>query len=76
MSSISLNNAYLLFLIIPLAALLIVPFVIAVRKENVNGVVKSLYDLTVFIFIEQTFKHFSDFGIGVFTCFHLYAGTG
>ncbi len=37
MSSISLNNAYLLFLIIPLAALLIVPFVIAVRKENVNG---------------------------------------
>lgn len=37
MSSISLNNAYLLFLIIPLLALLIVPFVIAVRKENVNG---------------------------------------
>ncbi len=37
MSSISLNNAYLLFLIIPLVALLLVPFVIAVRKENVNG---------------------------------------
>lgn len=37
MSSISLNNAYMLFLIIPLVALLLVPFLIAVRRENVNG---------------------------------------
>ncbi|HIU80702.1 MAG TPA: VWA domain-containing protein [Candidatus Coproplasma excrementipullorum] len=37
MSNISFDNVYLLFLIIPLAALIVVPFVLAVRRENANG---------------------------------------
>ena len=37
MSSISLDNPYLLFLIIPLIALFGIPFAIAVRKDNINS---------------------------------------
>ena len=37
MSNISFDNVYLLFLIIPLVAIIAVPFALAVRKENVNG---------------------------------------
>ncbi|MDE7306417.1 MAG: VWA domain-containing protein, partial [Clostridia bacterium] len=37
MSSINFVNVYWLFLIIPLILLCVVPFVIAVRRENVNG---------------------------------------
>lgn len=37
MSSISFDNIWLLFLILPLAVLLTVPFVVAVRGENANG---------------------------------------
>ncbi|MCM1438293.1 MAG: VWA domain-containing protein [Roseburia sp.] len=37
MSSINFDNPYLLFLIIPIAALFIIPFAIAVRKDNLNG---------------------------------------
>ena len=37
MSSINFDNPYLLFLIIPLVALFAVPFIIAVRKDNING---------------------------------------
>ncbi len=36
MSSINFDNPYLLLLAIPVAALIIVPFVLAVRKENSN----------------------------------------
>lgn len=36
MSSISFDNPYLLLLAIPLAVLLVVPFFVAVRKENAN----------------------------------------
>lgn len=36
MSSINFDNVYLLFLAIPLAILLAVPFILAVRKENAN----------------------------------------
>ncbi len=37
MSSINFDNVYLLFIAIPLVALLSVPFFLAVRKNNVNG---------------------------------------
>ena len=37
MSSISFANVYLLFLAIPLVALFIVPFALAIRRDNVNG---------------------------------------
>lgn len=37
MSSISFDNVYMLFIAIPLAALLTVPFCFAVRKDNRNG---------------------------------------
>ena len=37
MSSISFDNLYLLFLAIPLIALFVVPFLLAVRKDNRNG---------------------------------------
>ncbi|MGN0818674.1 MAG: VWA domain-containing protein [Candidatus Coproplasma sp.] len=37
MSSINFDNPYLLFIAIPLVVLLCVPFVLAVRKDNVNG---------------------------------------
>jgi Mg-chelatase subunit ChlD/uncharacterized membrane protein len=37
MSSINFDNVYLLFIAIPLVLLLLVPFFIAIRKENVNG---------------------------------------
>ena len=37
MSSINLDNAYLLFLIIPLVLLFAVPFFVAVKKQNANG---------------------------------------
>ena len=37
MSSINLDNPYLLFLAIPIAALFIIPFAIAIRKDNLNG---------------------------------------
>ncbi|MDE6442452.1 MAG: VWA domain-containing protein, partial [Clostridia bacterium] len=37
MSSINFDNAYLLLIAIPLAALLLVPFFLAVRKDNANG---------------------------------------
>lgn len=37
MSSINFDNPYLLLLAIPVAALFIVPFAIAVRKDNING---------------------------------------
>ena len=37
MNSISFDNVYLLFLIIPFVAIIVVPYVIAVRKENANG---------------------------------------
>ena len=37
MNSISFDNVYLLFLIIPFVAIVVVPYVIAVRKENANG---------------------------------------
>lgn len=37
MSSINLDNAYLLFLIIPLVLLFAVPFAVAVKKQNANG---------------------------------------
>ncbi len=37
MSSISFDNAYLLFIILPLVALFTVPFALAIRKENANG---------------------------------------
>lgn len=37
MSNINFDNAYLLLLIIPLVAVVIVPFALAVRKDNANG---------------------------------------
>ena len=37
MSSINFDNPYLLFLAIPIAALFIIPFAIAIRKYNLNG---------------------------------------
>lgn len=37
MSSINFDNPYLLFLAIPLAALFIIPYALAVRKDNING---------------------------------------
>lgn len=37
MSSINFDNPWLLFLAIPIAALFIVPFAIAIRKDNLNG---------------------------------------
>lgn len=37
MSNINFDNVYWLFLIIPLLALFLVPFFIAVRKDNANG---------------------------------------
>ena len=37
MSSINFVNVYLLFIALPLVALLSVPFILAVRKNNVNG---------------------------------------
>lgn len=37
MSNINFDNPYLLFLAIPIAALFIIPFAIAVRKDNLNG---------------------------------------
>ncbi len=37
MSSINFDNAYLLFLIIPLVLLFAVPFFVAVKKQNANG---------------------------------------
>ncbi len=37
MSSINFDNPWLLLLAIPLAALFIVPFFIAIRKDNANG---------------------------------------
>lgn len=37
MSSINFDNVYLLFIVIPLLALLIVPFFLAIKKENANG---------------------------------------
>ena len=37
MNSISFDNVYLLFIVIPLVLLFTVPFAIAIRKDNVNG---------------------------------------
>ena len=37
MSSINFDNVYWLFILIPLLALLTVPFFLAIKKENVNG---------------------------------------
>ncbi len=37
MSSINFDNPYLLFLAIPIAALFVIPFAIAIRKDNING---------------------------------------
>lgn len=37
MSSINFDNPYLLLLAIPIAALFIVPYAIAIRKDNLNG---------------------------------------
>ncbi|MCH5157168.1 MAG: VWA domain-containing protein [Clostridiales bacterium] len=37
MSSISFANIYLLFLAIPLVALFVVPFALAIRRDNING---------------------------------------
>lgn len=37
MNSISFDNPYLLFLAIPIAALFVIPYAIAVRKDNLNG---------------------------------------
>ncbi|MDE7256710.1 MAG: VWA domain-containing protein, partial [Clostridia bacterium] len=37
MSSINFDNPFLLFLAIPIAALFIIPFAIAIRKDNLNG---------------------------------------
>ena len=37
MNSISFVNVYLLFIALPLAALLTVPFVLAVKRDNLNG---------------------------------------
>ena len=37
MNSISFANVYLLFLVIPLVALVTVPFALAVRSDNRNG---------------------------------------
>lgn len=37
MSSISFDNVFLLFLIIPLVAIISVPFALAIRKDNANG---------------------------------------
>lgn len=37
MSSINFDNPYLLLIAIPLAALFVVPFALAIRKNNVNG---------------------------------------
>ena len=37
MSSISFDNPYLLFLAIPIAALFVIPYAIAIRKDNLNG---------------------------------------
>jgi len=37
MSSINFDNVYLLFIIIPLLALITVPFFLAIKKENANG---------------------------------------
>lgn len=37
MSSISLDNAWLLLIAVPLLVLIVIPFVIAIRKDNRNG---------------------------------------
>lgn len=37
MNSINFDNPYLLLLAIPIAALFIIPFAIAIRKDNING---------------------------------------
>lgn len=37
MSSISFDNVWLLFIALPIAVLLVIPFAIAIRKDNVNG---------------------------------------
>lgn len=37
MSSINFDNPWLLFIVVPLIALLCVPFALAIRKDNVNG---------------------------------------
>lgn len=37
MNSINFDNPYLLFLAIPIAALFIIPYAIAIRKDNLNG---------------------------------------
>lgn len=37
MSNINFDNIYLLFILIPLAVLIVVPFCITVRRDNVNG---------------------------------------
>lgn len=37
MSNINFDNPYLLFLAIPIAALFVIPYAIAVRKDNLNG---------------------------------------
>ena len=37
MSNINFDNPYLLFLAIPIAALFVIPYAIAIRKDNLNG---------------------------------------
>ena len=37
MSSINLDNPWLLFIALPLIALFVIPFALAVRKDNING---------------------------------------
>ena len=37
MSSINLDNPWLLFIALPLVALFVIPFAIAIRKDNING---------------------------------------
>lgn len=53
MSSINFDNVYLLLLAIPLAILLIVPFAIAVKKENANvhNIVSGVFHVLIAVMI-------------------------
>ena len=55
MTNISFDNAYLLFIIVPLLLLILVPFFIAVRKENKSKSTTASLILHIIIVLCITF---------------------
>lgn len=72
MSNISFDNVYLLFLIIPLVAIISVPFALAIRKDNANGHNIASYVIHIIIALLVSFAIAGTTIVSVITATEVY----